>query len=292
MKLLTISNIDLVSALYRSILEREPDTPGLQAHSESISIDFSAHSLEKLIFSFLSSIELREKHNSALYTAALIPTPLLPVSLGSHCYTSAILKRNNLKSSSMPFDWLFSNLAMVNHCVEDNFETFLSRKYFEPVNVSDRMQQHVNLCNHSFYKNNFGVDFVFNHRDPTKPVDYDYYQRCVRRFLNCISDASKVPLFIATFRHSNEQIRLFEKLVRTLRSKRPDCRIVGLSIAEKCNTTPVEFVQSSEYGVYLSIIKPRSDWLDVRFLDPSDDLYILFKLADAARSVNAQKVGG
>ena len=51
------------------------------------------------------------------------------VSLGERCYTSSLLKRNKLKKESYPFDWIFSNLDMILHCIFDNFETFLNKNY-------------------------------------------------------------------------------------------------------------------------------------------------------------------
>ena len=41
-------------------------------------------------------------------------------SLG-RCHSSQILKSNNLKKCSYPFDWIFSNSDIILHCLEDNF---------------------------------------------------------------------------------------------------------------------------------------------------------------------------
>ena len=45
-------------------------------------------------------------------------------SLGTKCHSSQILKINNLKVCSYPFDWIFSNCDNIIHCIEDNFNIF------------------------------------------------------------------------------------------------------------------------------------------------------------------------
>jgi hypothetical protein len=91
-------------------------------------------------------------------------------SLGSLCHSSQILKRNNLKLCSYPFDWIFSNCDNIIHCIEDNFNIFLDKSYY--INVSESQ------CGHSKYHKK-----MFNHRNPLNNInDYNYYVRCVDRF--------------------------------------------------------------------------------------------------------------
>ncbi len=91
-------------------------------------------------------------------------------SLGSLCHSSQILKRNNLKLCSYPFDWIFSNFDNIIHCIEDNFNIFLDKSYY--INVSESQ------CGHSKYHKK-----MFNHRNPLNNInDYNYYVRCVDRF--------------------------------------------------------------------------------------------------------------
>jgi hypothetical protein len=95
-------------------------------------------------------------------------------SLGSLCHSSQILKRNNLKKCSYPFDWIFSNYDNIIHCIEDKFNIFLDKSYY--INVSQ------NQCGHSKYHN-----CMFNHHNPLINIDhYNYYVRCVDRFKNLL----------------------------------------------------------------------------------------------------------
>ncbi len=95
-------------------------------------------------------------------------------SLGNVCQASTILKRNNLKLCSYPFDWIFSDCDTIIDCIQDNFNIFLDKSYY--INISETQ------CGHSKYSNN-----MFNHHNPLTNVDhYNYYVRCVDRFKNLL----------------------------------------------------------------------------------------------------------
>ena len=49
----------------------------------------------------------------------------LYVSLGNYCLTSMLLKENNLKYESYPFDWMVSCIENVIDIFSDNFTNFL-----------------------------------------------------------------------------------------------------------------------------------------------------------------------
>lgn len=91
-------------------------------------------------------------------------------SLGNLCHAAALLKANNIKVTSYPFDWIFSGHDIIIHCIKDRFKTFLDKTYY--ISITD------NKCGHTFYDNN-----MFNHYNPlTNEDDYNYYVRCVNRF--------------------------------------------------------------------------------------------------------------
>lgn len=111
-------------------------------------------------------------------------------SLGSLCHSSQILKRNNIKKCSYPFDWIFSDCDIVIDCIEDNFNIFLDKSYY--INISKTQ------CGHSKYNNK-----MFNHRNPLNNInDYNYYIRCVNRFKNLLQKKEH-KLFIITFINMN-----------------------------------------------------------------------------------------
>lgn len=111
-------------------------------------------------------------------------------SLGGWCHSSQLLKRNNLKLCSYPFDWIFSNYDNIINCIEDNFNIFLDKSYF--INISQSQ------CGHSKYNNH-----MFNHHNPLNNInDYNYYVRCVDRFKNLLQKQEH-KLFIMTFVNMN-----------------------------------------------------------------------------------------
>jgi hypothetical protein len=114
-------------------------------------------------------------------------------SLGGLCHSSIILKRNNLKLCSYPFDWIFSNCDNIIHCIEDNFNIFLDKSYY--INISQ------SKCGHSKYNNE-----MFNHHNPLINIDhYNYYVRCIDRFKNLLQKQEH-KLFIMIFVNNNDNI--------------------------------------------------------------------------------------
>ena len=114
-------------------------------------------------------------------------------SLGCMCHSSQILKRNNLKLCSYPFDWIFSNCDNIIHCIEDNFNIFLDKSYYQDIHS----KWNNNQCGHKYYNVN-----MFNHHDPRNEKDYNYYVRCVDRFKNLLQKQQH-KLFIMIFVNMN-----------------------------------------------------------------------------------------
>ena len=114
-------------------------------------------------------------------------------SLGGMCHSSQILKRNNLKLCSYPFDWIFSNCDNIIHCIEDNFNIFLDKSYYQDIH----RKWNNNQCGHKYYNVN-----MFNHHDPRNEKDYNYYVRCVDRFKNLLQKQQH-KLFIMIFVNMN-----------------------------------------------------------------------------------------
>lgn len=114
------------------------------------------------------------------------------VSLGCACNTSLYLKKLGLKLFSLPYDWIFSNLDMIQHTIEDDFESFLN---LELINSKKPKQ-----AGHSYYHKR-----LFNHHNPKENQDdYHYYQRCITRFKELL-DSSDNKLFIHTVYQETEK---------------------------------------------------------------------------------------
>jgi hypothetical protein len=110
-------------------------------------------------------------------------------SLGTLCHTSQLLKRNNLKKCSYPFDWIYSNCNIIMHCLKDNFNIFLDKTYYTSINEIK--------CGHSYYH-----ERMFNHHNPLNN-DYEYFIRCVNRFKTLLK-SSQSKLFILMYVNMNK----------------------------------------------------------------------------------------
>ncbi len=110
-------------------------------------------------------------------------------SFGKNCHTAQLLKRNNFKFESYPFDWIFSEIHIILDCIKNDFEKFLDKQYYTLPYESDTQK-------HEYY---YPGDYtMFNHRNPLRDKDYAYYERCVERFRKLIKNNNN-KLFIVFF---------------------------------------------------------------------------------------------
>ena len=135
------------------------------------------------------------------------------VSVGDHCLTASVLKNLGLKKKSYPFDWIFSDIRMVNHCIQDNFLTFLDRSQHMKISEDEKLSPDANFCDHIYYKTHYGVLFTFNHYDISDDKIYRYYERCVERFVNLLHSDKKVIFLCISQRISQND---FYELSKTL----------------------------------------------------------------------------
>lgn len=107
-------------------------------------------------------------------------------SLGTQCWSSQIIKNNNLKKESYPFDWVFSNPDIIIDCLQNNFKEFLNKDNY---NLDNKSNQNINKY---YYSNGLTM---FYHHNPYKNKDYEYFQRSVYRFNKLLENSNK-KLFI------------------------------------------------------------------------------------------------
>lgn len=110
-------------------------------------------------------------------------------SLGTLCHSSQLLKRNNLKKCSYPFDWIYSDCNTILHCLQNKFKIFLDKSYYREINDMK--------CGHSYYH-----ERMFNHHNPLNHKDYNYFVRCVDRF-NKLLQTIESKLFILMYVNMN-----------------------------------------------------------------------------------------
>lgn len=182
---------NFLRALYAGMLGRAPDAEGLRQHLMTLH-DQQANPLryERLVEAFTRGSEFRliadqrwfpSGSNAFLSDFGGVCFEHI-ASLGSYCHAAMAIKRAAFRVWSGPFDWIFSDVNMVAHCISDNFATFLDSQHWRSVPVADRHTPEANLCEHLFYREKFGVPFVFNHHDPAASQQHAmYFQRGVSR---------------------------------------------------------------------------------------------------------------
>jgi hypothetical protein len=132
------------------------------------------------------------------------------ISIGPNCSTSDLLKLQNLKNKSYPFDYIFSSLEIIKHCIDDKFKTFLDREQYEP-GICESSTRHRFYCKYLdtdvLTKHHLVNGFnplhpqdhkissgnLFNHHDLINNEDhYERFKRRVERLLALIESETKI----------------------------------------------------------------------------------------------------
>ena len=271
-----------MSALFRVCLGREPDPVGMDHHLRLISRLGLSRSFQPIIEAFVTLPEFRSKHLfDSLLREGGKQTPSAHdgrpvrhvVSLGSHCYTSYLLKRSGLKSFSTPFDWIFSSPDMIRHCLDDDFRTFLDKGFFEPIAQGQRHSTVNGVCEHGFYRDNFGVHSVFNHHDPSQEKDFSYFSRAVAR-LRTVLSSNERSLFIMTSA-TQDPVAAFDQVLKTLRNRSEHPELLFISIGrDHAEVMPEMSVVHEDGPSKILSMRPISDWGSIEFKSAVDDLAI------------------
>jgi hypothetical protein len=180
-----------VHDLYKGVLKRAADPEGAEVHFCQLGDRPTFEDAATMLANFIASPEAARL--LAVHTRVGVPLDRFDniISLGTYCLTSFTLKKFRLKKWSGPFDWIFSNIGMITHCMEDNFYTYLDRKYHQAVPKESRIHTDANFCEHTYYRDNNGIRFVFNHRDASEDEHFRYYARCVERFQGVLSSRAR-----------------------------------------------------------------------------------------------------
>ena len=170
---------EIVRQVYRALLRREASESDVKHHLPKAT---SAKAVQTFSETIMRSQEFRRRVqlDTADAVIAGVPNPeesryAETISFGTHCVTGKLLQRDGLKKFSTPFDWIFSTAPMIEHCLEDDFATLLDPA--QHVGSQDHAYQE-----HRFYREAYGIQKLFNHRNPNVEANLAYYTRAVERF--------------------------------------------------------------------------------------------------------------
>lgn len=139
------------------------------------------------------------------------------ISGGSFCISAHILRKYDIRTGAMPFDWLFCSVRNLIHILDDDFDTFLQRSNYRSITSKVGRPS----CLHGIYDGGNVERPLFRHKDPSGDRDYLYYRRSVERFRQAASRGATM-LVIEEF---GEIEQLFPKLLETIARRYPKIRL-------------------------------------------------------------------
>ena len=243
-----------VRTLYREILQREGDPGSIVHHVHSLGTAPTLQDAARLVSLFGDSHEARRIRSAERAPALNLGDYSGAISIGSHCITGAFLKKYGAKKWSGPFDWIFSSPEIVSECIADDFSAFLDRKLHVKVPDEEKLDPAINFCDHSYYKEKFGVGFMFNHYDIGNDDVYEYYGRCVRRFRAALRSGENLLLLSITRDMSEGQ---FQRLCESFRGFET---VAVLAISARMGS-------ADDFGVALVSMAGRNRMYELRTVD-------------------------
>lgn len=194
-------------------------------------------------------------------------------SVGSFCHAAQVLKDLALRRHTGPFDWIFSNAASATHMFTDQFKTFLDPNYFHEVAEADKVDHSSNVCDHMFYKEHFGVKFMFNHHKPFEKKDGDFFRDAVHALESDLDGEQPCVLFhIARMNGKPENFIELWQSIKNRRAPKVLMVVRFVTVNEEAYiSTPVQLIRHLNHEVLEFHLPVVSKTNGVHFSDPRDN---------------------
>jgi len=105
-----------------------------------------------------------------------------------------------LKTESYPFDWLVSKLDTIKLCINDSFIQFMKKGNYDTKTTSNDIGLSETVFYNTRYEKNPNIlktyDFQLACNHYNLNTNYDYYERCVDRFVTLLENKSIPKLFL------------------------------------------------------------------------------------------------
>ena len=274
---------NIIDSLYSNLLGRLPDQDGREYYANIIASKGIDEGFNDVITSMSSSQEYYDfiRRKSAYSILGRYGTdgqeassPLHIISLGNHCLTSSLLKKNHLKYYSLPFDWIFSSPESVAHCIEDDFTFFLDRSLY--LSITSMRKSGEPGAEHNYYLSKFNIGEMFPHRDPTGNIDYNYFVRSVERFRS-ITKLTDRKLFVMISRPNHDIGHHFKDLLAVISKVTSNFFLVCIQLNEPTliqGLRSARVIRSLNKGV-LYEFTPSTREAGVGFESEMDDMSIM-----------------
>lgn len=149
----------------------------------------------------------------------------------------------------MPFDWLFCNVESLIEIIQTDFKFFLDESLIQSMTSVIGRNCALNL---RYDRGNQKRPF-FNHKDPTKQEDLEYYKRCIARFRDLKNKDAK--LFIIDEFGSMKY--LYDNLVSTVDSCMPNMRIRAVEYSRDDSNTSINIIKQNEKHIFFNLKASR-----------------------------------
>lgn len=243
------------------------------------------------------------------------------ISFGCCCHAAKVLRDIEYRAFSGPFDWIFSSPKIVTHMLQDDFGLFLDVSQYQPVPVEQRINVEANLCDHRFYRDQFGMRFLFNHHSPDNAEDHAHFVRAVRRFREAMANSQPLlllmvvnqivqlddywPLLDALDRYSSDyallllRFRVDEAVVVHGERREPrllyhDRRFAALEMSFHGRSNGVEFADDEDNQALIRVLRrfnvqshPRRWFREGLTADNFDEAGYLRRNPDVLAAINA-----
>ncbi|MFW7266970.1 DUF1796 family putative cysteine peptidase [Gluconacetobacter sp. Hr-1-5] len=178
-------------------------------------------------FGSKETTEMKEDRNLFELFKSLDPVSFF-IPFGTCCLPAKTIETLGLRRFSLPMDWLFTTNPMLVHCINDDFSTFLDKKYYSFIPLHERPwgEDH-SFCHHSFYRENHNANFVFNHFNPLEGPVYETLKRRTDRLINTLS--SKENKVFLNFSHDSCKKEDFIHLHNAIKEKYSNFSLVMIS---------------------------------------------------------------
>lgn len=120
------------------------------------------------------------------------------LSLGSRCLVAWLLRECELRRYAGPFDWIYSNTAVVRHCLKDNFTAFLDVSQLHSAGKA---------WGHETYGPMIGRRVVFPHHEP-RGRDRPHFEHCAERFRRVMVAPERKLFVLGSLVKSRKELRL------------------------------------------------------------------------------------
>jgi len=122
-----------------------------------------------------------------------IKTVYIPI--GINCASTYYLIERNLRRQAFPFDWMYTSLPMIQHCLETRFQKFLDQNDITGINSHQSSHKYYDSIVFPFsYEKEH--EHIFAHHNLSQTKTYDKFKQRCQRLLDIIDNPTIHKVFV------------------------------------------------------------------------------------------------